>query len=60
MSYVKEATFISAGEEKVVIQDYSRMNFNSKKYQTVLFKNELNNLISVNVAGAVNYQAHTQ
>ncbi len=56
MTYAaKEATFISAGEEKVIIQDYNSMNFSSKKFQTVLFKNELNNLINVTVEGAINY-----
>ena len=49
------ATFISASEEEVMQMDYQDMNFETNKFQTVLFKNTLNDLISVEVAGAVNY-----
>ena len=49
------ATFISASEEKVLLMDYQDMSFETNKFQTVLFKNSTNDLISVEVAGAVNY-----
>ncbi len=50
-----EATYISPLENNVVVKNYKDMTFSSKKYQTVLLRSPVNNLIEVTVLGAIDY-----
>ena len=56
MSDVSEkATYISPLESKVIVQNYKDMKFISKKYHNVSFRSPINDLIEVEVSGAVDY-----
>ena len=50
-----EATYISPLESLVLIQDYNSMEFIAKKYQNISFRSPINDLISVNILGAIEY-----
>lgn len=50
-----EATYISPLEDLVIIDEYKKMKFEAKKYNTVSFRSLLNNLITVTISGAVDY-----
>lgn len=50
-----EATYISPLEDKVLVEDYRKMKFTAKKYNTVSFRSPVNDLISVNISGAIEY-----
>ncbi len=50
-----EATYVSPLENKIIVEDYRNMIFYSKKYNTVSFKSLSNDLISVTIAGAIEY-----
>ena len=50
-----EATYISPLESKIITDDYKNMNFTAKKYNTVSFRFPVNDLITVNISGAVEY-----
>ncbi len=49
------ATYVSPIENVVVSKNYKNMQFTAKKYNTVSFRSPANSLITVNVAGAVEY-----
>jgi len=50
-----EATYISPLESKIITDDFKNMNFIAKKYNTVSFRSPVNDLITVNISGAVEY-----
>ena len=51
----KEATYISPLEDIVIKDNYQNMSFTAKKYNTVSFRSQVNDLIQVNVSGAVDF-----
>ena len=51
----QEATYISPLESKIIVDDYKNMNFIAKKYNTVSFRSPINDLISVNISGAIEF-----
>ncbi len=56
MSDVDEvATYISPLDSTVLVANYKSMNFTAKKYNNVSFRSPINDLITVNVLGAVSY-----
>ena len=50
-----EATFISPLDSNIVVDSYKNMNFIATKYNNISFRSPINDLISVNISGAVNY-----
>ena len=50
-----EATYISPLDNTVIKDDYKNMRFVAKKYNTVSFRSPINDLIRVNIRGAVDY-----
>ena len=50
-----EATYISPLENIVIKDDYKNMQYFASKYNTVTFRSPVNDLISVNISGAVDY-----
>jgi protein involved in polysaccharide export with SLBB domain len=50
-----EATYVSPLENKIIVEDYRNMVFNSSKYNTVSFKSKTNDLISVTIAGSIEF-----
>jgi len=50
------ATYLSPLEDIIINEDYKKMQFVAKKYNTVSFRSPSNNLIYVNVVGAVDYE----
>ncbi len=56
MSDVKEeATFISPLDSNIVVDNYKNMNFTASKYNNISFRSPINDLITVNVSGSINY-----
>ena len=49
------ASYISPLDDIVISDNYKNMQFVAKKYHTVSFRSPTNNLISVNISGAVNF-----
>ena len=49
------ATYISPLESKVINGNYKEMDFIAQKFNTVSFRTPINDLITVNVSGAVDY-----
>ena len=49
------ATYISPLDSKIFVEDFSSMNFVAKKYHNISFRAPINDLISVNISGAINY-----
>ena len=63
MSDVNEvATYISPLESLVITENYKKMHYVAKKYNTVTFRSPINDLIRVSISGAVDYPGawHTQ
>jgi len=50
-----EATYISPLDSIIIKDNYKNMQFNAKKYNTVSFRSPVNDLIRVNIRGAVNF-----
>lgn len=50
-----QATYISPLESIVINDDYRNMQFTAKKYNTVSFRSPVNDLITVSIAGAIDY-----
>ncbi len=50
-----EITYISPLDSTIIIGDYKKMNLISKKFQNITFRSPVNNLITVNVSGAVDF-----
>ena len=50
-----EITYISPLDSTIIIGDYKKMNLISKKFQNITFRSPINNLITVNVSGAVDF-----
>lgn len=50
-----DASYVSPLESKVIVSDYKEMAFVSQKYHTVSFRSPVNDLITVNISGAVDY-----
>ena len=50
-----EATYISPLESKIIVDDFKNMNFIAKKYNTISFRSPINDLITVNISGAIDY-----
>ncbi len=50
-----KATYISPLEDIVINDNYKNMQFNAQKYHTISFKSPANNLISVQITGAVEF-----
>ena len=56
MSYVDlKATFISPVDDFILNQSYTAMKFIASKYSTLKFRSLINNLIKVDIDGAINY-----
>ena len=54
MSYVEqEAIYVSPLENKIEIKDYTLMTYKAQKFNTINFKAPVNDLISVQIGGAV-------
>ncbi len=51
----EEATFISPLDSNIVVDSYKNMNFTATKYNNISFRSPINDLITVNISGAVNY-----
>lgn len=49
------ATYISPLDSIVIKDDYRKMEFNAKKYNTVSFRSPINNLIQVEIRGEIDY-----
>ncbi len=49
------ATYISPLDNIIINNDYRNMNFTAKKYNNVSFRTPVNDLISVEIVGAVDY-----
>ncbi len=49
------ATYVSPIEDIVLKDSYKNMQFTSKKYHTVTFRSPVNNLIEVDISGAVEF-----
>ena len=49
------ATYISPLDDLVINKNYEDMSFTAKKYHTVSLRAPVNNLISVNIQGAIDY-----
>ncbi len=50
-----DATYISPLDNLVITDDYRNMEFDAKKYHTIIFKAPINDLISVSISGQVEY-----
>ncbi len=50
-----DATYISPLDNLVITDDYRNMEFDAKKYHTIIFKAPINDLISVSISGRVEY-----
>lgn len=50
-----EITYISPLDSTIIVGDYKKMNLISKKFQNITFRSPINNLIRVNVSGAVDF-----
>ena len=50
-----EATYISPLDNTIIKDDYKNMQFIAKKYNTISFRSPVNDLIRVNIAGAVDF-----
>ncbi len=50
-----QATYISPLDNTIIKDNYQNMQFVAKKYNTVSFRSPVNDLISVNIEGAVNF-----
>ena len=50
-----EATYISPLESIIIKDDYRNMEFIAKKYNTVSFRSPINDLISVEITGQIDY-----
>ena len=50
-----EATYISPLDNLIIKDDYKNMQYTAKKYNTVSFRSPVNDLIKVNIRGAVDY-----
>ena len=56
MSYVDQnATYISPLDNIIIVDDYKNMNFVAKKYNSISLRSPVNDLIRVNISGAVSY-----
>ena len=56
MSNINEiATYISPIENIVENKEYYNMQYSAQKFNTIIFKSPVNDLIKVNILGAVNY-----
>ncbi len=49
------ATYISPLDSIIVNDDYNKMNFIAKKYNTISFRAPVNDLINVRIEGAIDY-----
>ncbi len=50
-----KATFISPLDSNIVVDSYENMNFIATKYNNISFRSPINDLITVDISGAVNY-----
>lgn len=50
-----EATYISPLESIVFVDNYKNMQFKAQKYNTVSFRSPINDLINVEIQGAIDY-----
>lgn len=50
-----DATYISPLDNTVIKDDYRKMQFTAKKYNTVTFQSPINDLIKVSIKGQVDY-----
>ena len=51
----RQATYISPLDSKIIVDDYENMNFTASKYNNISFRAPINDLITVNVLGSVQY-----
>ena len=49
------ATYISPIDSNIVVDDYKKMTFTAKKFNTISFRSPVNDLISVSITGAITY-----
>ena len=50
-----EATYISPLDSKIIVDDFKNMSFTAKKYHNISFRSPVNDLISVDISGAISY-----
>ena len=50
-----QATYISPLENLIIKDDYEKMQFVARKYNTIKFRSPVNDLISVTISGAIDY-----
>ena len=50
-----EATYISPLTDTVIKDDYKKMQFIASKYNTIIFRSPINDLINVSITGAIDY-----
>ena len=50
-----KATYISPLQDLVIIDDYRNMQFSATKYNTLSFRSPIDDLITVNISGAIDY-----
>ena len=51
----KKVTYISPIENIIIVDDYAKMNFIAKKFNTISFRAPVNDLISVSIKGSITY-----
>ena len=51
----KEATYISPLDDRIIIDDYKKMSFEAKRFNTVQFRSPVNNLIYVKIEGEIEF-----
>ena len=51
----RQATYISPLDSKIIVGDFESMNFTATKYNNISFRAPINDLITVNVLGSVQY-----
>ena len=50
-----EATYISPLDSNIIVDDFKSMSFTAKKYHNISFRSPVNDLISVDISGAISY-----
>ena len=51
----KQATYISPLDSQIIVEDFEKMRFTAKKYHNVSFRSPVNDLITVNIVGSIDY-----
>lgn len=51
----RDATYISPLDDLIIVDDYKKMGFEAKRFNTVQFRAPINNLIFVNIEGEIDF-----